>query len=258
MPTSHNSLRRSISGVAWLLSAVYLTIATATDAVAEPINYAGSMPRNGSTVGSVSSAGTHNDPLTGPYWTVSGVAAQIDGGDGLVDHPRSSSAPKYGFTDYYAPANWIDGNNGHGGLLDLTGIPSRIAIYGTDDWSGEWGSVDFFIQVPRSGTFSFDWSWQSFDVDVDGYDFSYYNINNDYVFLSGTGGTSGSISVPVSAGDVIGWRVEATDSRWGPGLLVISNFSAPVPEPAALLLTSVATGLSVLVVRWRRRSVRVM
>ncbi len=59
----------------------------------------------------------------------------------------------------------------------------------------------------------------------------------------------GSVSVPVAAGDIIGFRVFSVDGVFGPGTLSVSNFTAPVPAPGSLALL----GMGGLIAARRRR-----
>lgn len=55
---------------------------------------------------------------------------------------------------------------------------------------------------------------------------------------------SGDVSIAVAKGDTIGFWVRTKDNLFGNASLTISNFSAPVPEPASLAL--MALGLVVV------------
>lgn len=149
------------------------------------------------------------------------------------------------FSGYYDPFNWGFASSSDG-FVDIGGAPASIVVAGPNDGSGDWGYTDFFIDVPSDGTFSFDWEFGSDDipeVEAAGY------INNSLFFLSDNPGDFGSISVPVSAGDAIGFTVESLDNLFGRGYLTVSNFSAPtVPEPLTL---GVLAALGVLALRRR-------
>lgn len=153
----------------------------------------------------------------------------------------------HGFAGYYAPENWsINDTAANEGFVDTSGAPNTITIVGPDDASSTPGMIDFSIQVPASGTFSFDWLYASADSAT--WDSGWY-INGQEFLLSNENGHSGQISIPVNAGDVIGWRVRSVDSLFGAGILTISNFSAPgfgvqIPEPSALLLSAIVGGLA--------------
>jgi hypothetical protein len=140
-----------------------------------------------------------------------------------------------GFVDFYDPSNWtIDDVNAHGGSVDVSGAPGSVTLRGPDDGSRTSGEISYLIQAPVGGIFSFDWAYSS--TDPPGYDFA-YSVNGYDVFLSTSNGDSGNVSVHVNAGDWIGWRVYSNDSVNGPGVLTISNFSAPgliVPEPTGM------------------------
>jgi hypothetical protein len=168
--------------------------------------------------------------------------------------PMESTIP--GFQGYYDPANWTTTTNGNGGVVNTSGAPYFIELHSPDDGGG-FGFIDYTIIAPADGVFSFDWHYQSYDVDGDGFDSSWY-INDSVFFLSGTSGSSGTISALVSAGDVIGWRMEASDSIEGPAVLTVGNFSAPVPipEPASLLLPVIGLSASSAFARRNRTTLR--
>jgi hypothetical protein len=147
-----------------------------------------------------------------------------------------------GFVEYYSPANWtVTDANGHGGFIDASGAPGSVRIVGPDDGSGEYGEIDFTIAVQADGTVSFDWSY--FSSGTPGYDRAFYVNGIAFSLLGASDGDSGSVSIPVNAGDLIGWRVASSDSILGAGELTISNFSAPalaIPEPRTGALLAIA------------------
>lgn len=161
-----------------------------------------------------------------------------------------------GFREFYDPINWTtDASNAPGGFVDTSGAPGSIKIVGPDSPTVVVNTkIDFLIQVPASGMFTFDWLYTSLDDPT--YDAGYY-INNQEFFLSEFNGQSGHVSVAVSAGDIIGWRVRSDDSILRPGMLTISNFSAPalapVPEPSSAVLFAAAIGLCNVALAARRR-----
>lgn len=150
------------------------------------------------------------------------------------------------FTGYYDPANWTWTELG-------TGVGSYVADANTLVMTTGDAGVDtdsyFHILAAADGTFSFDWAYSS--VDDPGFDAGYYVLDDlsNYIFLSTTDGESGSISVQVSAGDLIGFNVYSVDGEFGPGVLTITNFAAPVPEPASMAIL----GLGAAALLRRRR-----
>lgn len=137
------------------------------------------------------------------------------------------------FSGYYAPGNWSVFTVGDG-FVDVGGAPASITIVGPNDGSGNFGYTDIIIAADVTGTFNFDWSY--FSVDDPGFDTGFY-INAGFVVLTDASGDSGSVSVPVNAGDIIGWSVESEDSLFGAGELTIRNFSVvAIPEPSSAML----------------------
>lgn len=155
------------------------------------------------------------------------------------------------FSGYYAPANWTLTELGDGpGIVDTSGAPGTLVLTGGDE--GAMTDTYFTIASGGAGTFSFDWSYSS--TDDPGYDAGFYILDSlgNYTLLSFTDGESGSISVPVTAGQLIGFNIYSEDGQFGPGVLTITNFSAPaVPEPATYGL--MALGLLAIGLRASRR-----
>ena len=158
----------------------------------------------------------------------------------------ASAAVADGFSGYYDPANWTFNANGGDGSLDLSGVPASITIIGDDSGANLPRNTDLTIASNMTGVMSFDWSY--FSIDDPGFDDGSYLINGVEFVLSDTSGQSGSISVNVNAGDIIGFRVWTSDGLFGPGELTISNFTV-VPTPGALALL----GLGGLAAGARRR-----
>jgi hypothetical protein len=133
-----------------------------------------------------------------------------------------------GFTGAYEPAAWETNMNGHGGTIDTSNAPNSITITGPDDGSNEFGGVEYYTIAEASGEFSFDWEFENLDQ-VGPFDAGYY-VNDIYIPLSDGMLDSGTVSFTVHPGDFIGWAVFSDFSSNGPGVLTISNFSAPVPS----------------------------
>lgn len=134
------------------------------------------------------------------------------------------------FSGPYAPANWTFISNGGDGSFTNNG--QTLVLTGSDSWTGQQIATDYIITAAASGTWSFGWHF--FSTDTGPFDSGGYLINGDYTVLAFNQGGSGSVSVPVNAGDVIGYRAWTEDDGLGAGILTITNFNAPVPGPGGL------------------------
>jgi hypothetical protein len=147
------------------------------------------------------------------------------------------------FTGPYDVSNWTSVIP-PGGMIDTSGAPNSIVITESTEPSA---ATEFFITAVAPGTFSFDWSVASnadgatLDIFVGASSASVSCTGTSCSAASNAGGSIalfggfGSFSFSVNAGDKIGWSALNTDDG-GPAEWTISNFSAPVPVPPALLL----------------------
>ncbi len=148
------------------------------------------------------------------------------------------------FSGPYAPGNWTF--NANGGDGSATNDGSTLTLVGNDNGFGL--DTDYTIAAAAAGTWSFDWSY--FSSDSGTFDTGGYLLNGVYTQLAANNSQgSGSVSIPVLAGDIIGYRVFSADGVFGPGTLTVKNFSAPVPAPASLALL----GMGGLLAARRRR-----
>lgn len=152
-----------------------------------------------------------------------------------------ASTPMYkasavGFNGAYDPNNWTLTNTNADGYVDIiNSTPNSIRLTGGNNGSLAEGITDYTITVANTGTWSFNWLYQTADELT--YDYSGYLLNNVFVVLSdGTEPTSDLVTQSVNAGDIIGFRIGTADNGYGAGSLTVSNFdisstSEPVPEP---------------------------
>ena len=191
------------------------------------------------------------------------------------------------FAGSYALDNWTLANtNANGSVVPSTGSAISITITGGDTGNAALGSgsTDFTIAAAAAGTVSFSWSYSSVDsntFDLGGFcklidstlppcaiDVGNVDSLVDNLILLATNddsGTSGTFSGSVAAGEIFGFSVVTADNVGGPGILTISDFSAPepptgnqevetpsqIPVPATLGL--LALGLAALRLTWTKR-----
>jgi len=167
---------------------------------------------------------------------------------GLLGFSMSAAAD---FSGYYAPSHWLVGhapdNLTDFGSVDTTGAPGSITLIGSNSGTELASRVDFSIIAPAAGSFSFNWAYTTTDIEGALFDPAGYLKNGQFQLTNelGANSQSGQISLLVAAGDVIGFHVTTLDNLGGSASLTISNFSAPVPEPASVAL--MALGLLGLV-----------
>ena len=163
------------------------------------------------------------------------------------------------FVGPYAVNNWtttLTGTPpGGGSTINTLGAPASIQILGGNSGCTVFPcTIDFTLAAVASGSVSFDWDYESFDVGGPFFERFGFLLNGVFTQLSDDGGPdvqSGSESLTVSLGDVFGFRHDCLDCIEGPANITISSFNAPVgtaiPEPSTLLLLGAGLlGLSVL------------
>ncbi len=149
------------------------------------------------------------------------------------------------FSGPYAPANWTFNANGGDGSVDLSGVPDEITLIGNDNGQ-PLINTDYTVIAAASGLWSFD--WEVVHLDTGTYDTAYYLINGVQHFINDpiTHPHMGSFAnIPLSAGDVIGFRVHSSDGALGELLLTIRNFNGPVPSPGAVAPLIIGAGVGV-------------
>ena len=149
-----------------------------------------------------------------------------------------SSSAINGFSGSYAPANWTITHNPSTdlGTVNTASAPNSISI--TSSNGGNFGNhfVIYTVSIVGNGNVTFNWSYNTTDVNGSGYDRPQYAINGVVVgdvpgFVSG-GPTaqSGSATIAVSAGQTFSLIMIATDDILGSATTVFSNFTAPGPS----------------------------
>lgn len=135
------------------------------------------------------------------------------------------------FTGAYDHANWtfITGSDASITIADATTLEITGANAGLADLA------TYSILAAATGTVSFDWEYSS--VDVGNWDYGgYFNTDGFMTLANNNTQGSGSVSFNVVMGEEFGFFVFSADGSFGPGVLKITNFSAPIPAPASLAL----------------------
>jgi hypothetical protein len=149
------------------------------------------------------------------------------------------------FIDGYALENFTFTNlDADGSVISPDGGLS-IVLTGGNSGSGAPGWTGLTIAALGSGAVTFDYFYSS--VDFQGFDSAGYLLGGAFVHLADMDGQSGTVIVPVSAGQIFGWRVATLDNQGEPGILTLSAFSAPaggapIPEPGAWMLVLAGIG----------------
>lgn len=127
----------------------------------------------------------------------------------------------YGFTGFYGSPNWSVSSDDENATVNIG--PEQMVLIGADEGGDPITSAT--IEAGATGQVSFDWSYTTTDDDAS-WDFAYY-INGVPVQLSddfGANEQAGSVSFAVSAGDLIGFQIDADDACCGFATLIINNF----------------------------------
>jgi len=138
---------------------------------------------------------------------------------------------------------------------------NTLILTGSNDGSGLDSSTQLTLTVPVTGLFRFDYVFlnmvPAFGTDPlphGGYllapSLAQLSDPGSFVELSDAFGGSGSVLVPLTAGEVFGFAVIG-DNTGGPGVLTVTNFTA-TPEPGTAQLLFVAVAVAALAI-WRRR-----
>ena len=139
-----------------------------------------------------------------------------------------------GFEGPYDTTNWSLTNDNANGSVDVTDAPNSITLTGGDNQSFLFGSTSFTISAPANGTVSFDYDYNSFDLDGPAFDPFGVVVNEIFTQItndSGPDNQTGSFSFSVDQGDIFGFAVQTDDNIFGPASVTISDFEAPAPVP---------------------------
>ncbi|MFY7706557.1 MAG: T9SS type A sorting domain-containing protein [Flavobacteriales bacterium] len=129
------------------------------------------------------------------------------------------------YVDYSTISPWFEIRNGGNGVVDLSGLPSNISVIGSN--GGQLTNVyTAAAVVAKQVNISFNWSYQSSDVDGPFYDPFGYWINGEFTQLTGNANgnnQTGSASILVPAGSIFAVGINAVDNIFGAGSVALSN-----------------------------------
>lgn len=173
--------------------------------------------------------------------------------------PEPVHANAISFTGEYDLANFTLVNSEFANGWAVTGpggLP--LVLTGPNDGSGLPGTTDLFIAAPAPGLVQFSYEYSTLDPDP-GFDYAGYLLDGSFYELADTDGQSGDVAFFVNLGTTFGFRVGTLDNIGEPGVITVTQFSAPesagaVPEPGAFTL--MVMGMAILIgSRWmvRRR-----
>ncbi|MCB0762754.1 MAG: hypothetical protein KDC12_14605, partial [Flavobacteriales bacterium] len=139
----------------------------------------------------------------------------------------NTSGDAMGFIGTFDPFNWTFQTSPGNGWIE--GSVGYMAIAGTNnDLSLNSGVVSqASIVAQYAGEYTFTWTYATLDGPQ--YDFAYYINDVQFLLTSELGGVaqSGTITMNVNAGDIIGFGINATDGVFGRGYLLITDFTWP-------------------------------
>jgi hypothetical protein len=140
-----------------------------------------------------------------------------------------------GFIGGYSLGNFaLTNSNADGSVFSPDGGQTLI-LTGGNNGSGLAGSTDFLVVVPIAGLIQFHYNYAA--ADLPGFDRGGFVANGLFSPLADTDGRSGVSQFVAAAGMSFGFRVATDDNTGEPGILTITDFTAPgaaqsVPEPA--------------------------
>jgi hypothetical protein len=143
------------------------------------------------------------------------------------------------FSGSYAPSQWtttLTTGFVNTASVNSASAPASITITGSNDPGDPFLAtpvdIDYTITAAASGVWSFNWSYQTNDMDNDPkWDLAGVLVNGAFTQLSANTlnniSQSGTYSSSVTAGTTIGFRVRAVDNSYGNASFTITSFSAP-------------------------------
>jgi hypothetical protein len=135
------------------------------------------------------------------------------------------------------PSNWNVVNTNSDGTLDITNMPCSFNLNGSNNLSGNPGSIAYTTTVTSCTTVDFDWSVVHPDCNWDNI---YYVVDGTQTLLTNCSASGNVSGLMLSAGSTFAFLIESQDNAGGLPILTISNLIfandniAPVPDLAIL------------------------
>lgn len=154
-----------------------------------------------------------------------------------------SPAQAAGFTGSFGPPNLSVVQRNSNGLVDFSGVPDLVKILGSNNQSTQPGYVGFTATAPEAGQISFDWLFETVDMNPQADPLVYVpnaalNATGDSLVFSGVGNPftqisgiddrgprqSGSGNFAVAANEMFAFLVRTSDNNFGAATATLSNF----------------------------------
>jgi hypothetical protein len=187
----------------------------------------------------------------GPKWSRSILALSWALAFTLAVAPQAKAAF---IGDYALNRFTLTNTNADGSAMTPDGGLS-IILTGGNTGSGQPGTTDLVTAATAAGLVQFQYSYSA--LDFPGFDFGGYLVGGAFSKLADTDGQSGTAMFTVNSGQTFGFRVATQDNTGEPGILTVSNFSAPsgpatsVPEPGTAPVLVMMAAAIVAAAHWR-------
>jgi hypothetical protein len=160
-------------------------------------------------------------------WTIMVGEVEYSGWTLITSDPQtvnlSDPLITYDFTGPFATSNWDVLEEGNS-MAAFSGN-TILLLTGSNGSETPQANVDVTIVIPVDGTVSFDWDYETSDGPE--WDPFGYLLNGNFFELTDEDGSdfqSGFESIPVSAGDIFGFRQNTVDDIFGEAVTEINNF----------------------------------
>ncbi|MCU0361688.1 MAG: hypothetical protein MUF75_13440, partial [Bacteroidia bacterium] len=125
--------------------------------------------------------------------------------------------------------NWGQAFANSNGTTITTGAPASIVMVSSDNQSGLVGTNDFTISIPQNGLITFNWNYTT--LDGPSWDYPMYLLNgvatmlNGYSTLGSSTQSGSQTCIPVTQGQVFGFRMYSVDNVAGAATTTFSGFT---------------------------------